>query len=102
MTLQTKGIAPEKVEKLDLVGKSKEEIVAVLKTVSVALGPKRRTEEAVPVADLPRLSDAGWEFVSPLSESKVVLRAPLLGGVPRHEPRPGPIGRRRARKSRRG
>ncbi len=80
LLLQAKGIASEKIDKLDLVGKTEEEIVAVLKTVGVALGPETRAEKAVPMADVAKLLDAGWEFVSPLNGAMAILRAPAAVG----------------------
>jgi len=77
LLLESRGVPASKLEGLDLSGKSDEEIVALLRTVGAAIGPERRTEKAVEVADVPKLLEAGWEFVSPLNGSMAVLRAPL-------------------------
>ncbi len=76
LLLTARGVPAEKLEGLDLAGKSDEEIVALLKTVGAAIGPEKRTEKAVAVDDVPKLLEAGWEFVAPLNGSMAVLRAP--------------------------
>lgn len=76
LLLVARGVPESKLEGLDLAGKSDEEIVGLLKTVGAALGPERRGEKAVPVDDVPKLLDQGWEFVAPLNGSMAVLRAP--------------------------
>ncbi len=76
LLLAARGVPESKLEGLDLAGKSDEEIVAILKTVGAAFGPQKRPEKAVEVTEVPKLLDAGWEFVSPLNGSMAVLRAP--------------------------
>ena len=76
LLLAARGVPESKLAGLDLAGKSDEEIVALLKTVGAALGPEKRVEKAVDVAEVPKLLEAGWEFVSPLNGSMAVLRAP--------------------------
>ncbi len=76
LLLTARGVPASKLEGLDLVGKSDEEIVALIKTVGAAIGPEKGTEKAVAVDDVPKLLEAGWEFVAPLNGSMAVLRAP--------------------------
>ena len=54
-------------------GKSGEELVDLLKGGAPR---EKRREKAVPVEDVPKLLEAGWDFVSPLNGSMAVLRAP--------------------------
>ncbi len=77
LLLTARGVPAEKLEGLDLAGKSDEEIVSLLKTVGAAIGPERRPEMAVSVGEVRALLDAGWEFVSPLNGEMAVVRAPL-------------------------
>ncbi|MGI0053155.1 MAG: hypothetical protein ACRECR_02700 [Thermoplasmata archaeon] len=76
LLLAARGVPESKLEGLDLTGKSDEEIVALLKTVGAAVAPATRPEKAVDVTEVPKLLEAGWEFVSPLNGSMAVLRAP--------------------------
>ena len=80
LLLAARGVPASKLENLDLASKSDEEIVALLKTVGAALGPAKRAEKAVSVVDVPKLLEAGWEFVSPLNGSMAVLRSPMFEG----------------------
>ena len=56
-------------------GKSGSELANLLKSMGPS-APEKRTEKAVPVEDVPKMLEAGWEFVSPLNGSMAVLRAP--------------------------
>ena len=56
-------------------GKSGSELANLLKSLGPS-APEKRTEKAVPVEDVPKMLEAGWEFVSPLNGSMAVLRAP--------------------------
>ena len=76
LLLAARGVPAEKLDKLDLANKSDEEIISLLKTVGAALRPEKRTEKAVPVDDVPKLLEMGWEFVSPLNGNMAILRAP--------------------------
>jgi hypothetical protein len=55
---------------------SDEEIVALIKTVGASPGTEKKTQRAVPVEDVPKLLEAGWEFIAPLNGSMAVLKAP--------------------------
>ena len=61
-------------------GKSGSELANLLKSMGGPAAPEKRTEKAVPVEDVPKMLEAGWEFVSPLNGSMAVLRAPQSHG----------------------
>lgn len=73
-----RGVPPEKLEGLDLSGKSEEEIVAFMRKVGIgATAPLPQREEAVPVEEVPARLAAGWTTVTRLNDSMAVLRAPV-------------------------
>lgn len=76
LLLTARGVPPEKVDQLDLAGKSDRELEDILRKIGASVGPERRTEKAVPVDDVQELLDDGWEFVSPLNGTMAVVRAP--------------------------
>ena len=61
-------------------GKSGSELANLLKSLGGPATPEKRIEKAVSVEDVPKMLEAGWEFVSPLNGSMAVLRAPQSHG----------------------
>ena len=55
---------------------SDEEVVAFIKTVGASPGTKKKTQRAVPVEEVPKLLEEGWEFIAPRNGSMAVLKAP--------------------------
>lgn len=76
--LQARGVPASKLETIDLANKTDEEIIELLKTVGAleAEKPERRAQKAVPIEDVPKLLEEGWELVQALNGSLAVLRAP--------------------------
>lgn len=63
-------------DKHDLGSMSDEEIVALIKTVGASSGTEKKTQKAVPVEEVPKLLEEGWEFIATLGGNVVVLKAP--------------------------
>ncbi|MCI4327124.1 MAG: site-specific integrase [Thermoplasmata archaeon] len=85
-----RGYPKEKAEKLDIGAMTDEELGALFKKLAASTLPTKRSEKAFAVDEVPRMLDAGWEFVSPLNGSLAVLRSPpgtdaWLPTVPRPE-----------------
>ena len=57
---------------------SDEEIVALIKTEGASSGAEKKTQKAVPVEEVPKLLEEGWEYVAPLNGSMAVLKAPNI------------------------
>jgi integrase len=74
--LASKGMPPAEAEKLDIGATSDSELEALFKKYGVSAEPIKRSEKAFPVDDVPKLLEAGWEFVAPLNGSMAVLRSP--------------------------
>jgi integrase len=74
--LASKGMPPAEAEKLDVGAATDSELEALFKKYGVSAEPTKRSEKAVPVDDVPKLLEAGWEFVAPLNGSMAVLRSP--------------------------
>jgi integrase len=71
--LVARGHPKEDAEKLDIGSMSDTELEALFKKLGAST---KRAEKAVAVDEVPRLLDAGWEFVAPLNGSMAVLRSP--------------------------
>ncbi|MCI4346919.1 MAG: hypothetical protein L3K07_09250, partial [Thermoplasmata archaeon] len=71
--LVARGHPKEEAEKLDIGGMSDSELEALFKKLGASA---KRTEKAFAVDEVPKLLDAGWEFVAPLNGSMAVLRSP--------------------------
>lgn len=71
--LISRGHPMEDADKLDIGGMSDQELEALFKKLGSS---PRRAEKAFAVDEVPRLLDAGWEFVAPLNGSMAVLRSP--------------------------
>ena len=82
LLLEARGVQSEKLDKLDIGSMSDEEIVALIKTVGASPGTEKKTQKetqkAVPVEEVPKLLEEGWEFIAPLNGSMAVLKAPHL------------------------
>jgi hypothetical protein len=76
LLLEARGVSSEKLDKLNLGSMSDEEIVALIKTVGASPGTEKKTQKAVPVEEVPRLLEEGWEYIAPLNGSMAVLKAP--------------------------
>lgn len=74
--LVARGHPKEDAEKLDIGGMTDAELEGLFKKLGASAAPAKRAEKAVPVDEVPRMLDAGWEFVAPLNGSMAVLRAP--------------------------
>jgi integrase len=71
--LISRGHPKEEAEKLDIGAMTDEELGALFKKLAAST---KRAEKAFAVDEVPRLLDAGWEFVAPLNGSLAVLRSP--------------------------
>ena len=78
LLLEARGVPSEKLDKLDIGSMSDEEIVALIKTVGASPGTEKKVQKAVPVEEVPKLLEEGWEYVAPLNGSMAVLKAPNL------------------------
>ena len=77
LLLEARGVSKEVLDKHDLGSMSDEEIVALIKTVGASPGTEKKTQRAVPVEDVPKLLEEGWEYIAPLNGSMAVVKAPL-------------------------
>ena len=76
LLLEARGVSKEVLDKHDLGSMSDEEIVALIKTVGASSGTEKKTQKAVPVEEVPKLLEEGWEFIATLGGNVVVLKAP--------------------------
>ena len=76
LLLEARGVSKEVLDKHDLGSMSDEEVVAFIKTVGASPGTKKKTQRAVPVEEVPKLLEEGWEFIAPRNGSMAVLKAP--------------------------
>ena len=74
--LVSRGHPKEEAEKLDIDGMSDQELEALFKKLGQGSSSAKRSEKAVAVDDVPKMLDAGWEFVAPLNGSMTILRSP--------------------------
>ena len=77
LLLEARGVPTEKLDKLNIGSMSDEEIVALIKTVGASPGAEKKVQKAVPVEEVPKLLEEGWEFIAPLNGSMAVLKAPF-------------------------
>ncbi|MCI4364630.1 MAG: hypothetical protein L3K10_00990 [Thermoplasmata archaeon] len=71
-----KGMAPTDADKVDLGSMTDPEIQELFRKLGIGATTSKRSERAFPVDDVPKMLDAGWEFVAPLNGSMAVLRSP--------------------------
>lgn len=74
--LLARGVPADRIEGFDFDNATDAEIVDLVKKLGASAAPARRMEKAVPVEDVPKMLEAGWEFVSTLNGSMAVLRSP--------------------------
>jgi hypothetical protein len=73
--LEARGMPKEEAQRIDISEKSDAELVEMFKKLG-AVTSLKRNEKAFPVDDVPKMLDAGWEFVAPLNGTMAVLRSP--------------------------
>ncbi|HTT34349.1 MAG TPA: site-specific integrase [Thermoplasmata archaeon] len=73
--LSARGMPQEELDRLDLGEKSEEELKAIFGRF-LSGSASRPSQRAVPVSDVGRLLEQGWEFVSRLDEHQAVMRSP--------------------------
>ncbi len=76
LLLEARGLSKEVLDKHDIGSMSDEEIVALIKTVGASPGTEKKTQKAVPVEEVPKLLEEGWEYIAALDGSRAVLKAP--------------------------
>jgi integrase len=77
--LRIVGFTEEELAKIDLAGKTDEEIIQLAENKRSAsdVGPIRPGQRAVAVREVGNLLAAGWEYVAPLGVDQAILRAPV-------------------------
>jgi hypothetical protein len=74
--LAVKKVSKEEADKLDIGSMTDSELQELFTKLGVGAAPAKRSERAFLVDDVPKMLDAGWEFVAPLNGSMAVLRSP--------------------------
>ncbi len=82
VVLRMHGYTEEEVAKMDIASKTDDELIALADAKrlenqrAVSAAQSRPGQKAVPIAEVGRMLEAGWEYVAPLGPDRAVLRGP--------------------------